>query len=73
MEPIEDPSQLFEYERLADHAERPGFHISELQISPTQQVPWHCHTNVQDTFSGLISRRVYLPLAGPTRAAISLK
>ena len=24
--------------------------IAELQISPSQQVPWHCHTSVQDTF-----------------------
>ena len=50
MEPIKDASHLFEHERLVYHAERPGFRISELQISPTQQVPWHCHTNVQDTF-----------------------
>ena len=50
MEPIKDASHLFEHERLAYHAERPGFRISELQISPTQQVPWHCHSNVQDTF-----------------------
>src|SRR5512144_1903607 len=50
MEPIKDASHLFEHERLAYHAERPGFRISELQISPTQQVPWHHHTSVQDTF-----------------------
>ena len=28
----------------------PGFRINELQISPTQQVPWHYHTHTQDTF-----------------------
>ena len=50
MEPIKDPSHLLEVERLAYFAQRPGFHISELQISPTQQVPWHYHSNVQDTF-----------------------
>jgi hypothetical protein len=50
MEPIKDASHLFEHERLVYHAERPGYRISELQISPTQQVPWHCHSNVQDTF-----------------------
>ena len=50
MEPVKDASTLYEVERRALHAERPGFRISELQISPTQQVPWHCHTNVQDTF-----------------------
>lgn len=50
MEPIKDASHLYEVERRAVHAERPGFRISELQISPTQTVPWHCHSNVQDTF-----------------------
>lgn len=50
MEPIRDASHLYEVERRARHAERPGFRISELQISPTQQVPWHSHSNVQDTF-----------------------
>ncbi len=28
----------------------PGFRISELQLSPTQTVPWHFHTNISDTF-----------------------
>ena len=50
MEPVKDASHLYEVERRATHAERPGFRISELQISPTQQVPWHFHSNVQDTF-----------------------
>ncbi|HEY7520656.1 MAG TPA: cupin domain-containing protein [Methylomirabilota bacterium] len=47
---VKDSSGLYEVERRARHAERPGFRISELQISPTQQVPWHFHTNIQDTF-----------------------
>ena len=50
MEPIKDASHLYEVERRARHAERPGFRINELQISPTQQVPWHSHSNIQDTF-----------------------
>jgi quercetin dioxygenase-like cupin family protein len=50
MEPVKDASHLYEVERRARHAERPGFRISELQLSPTQKVPWHCHSNVQDTF-----------------------
>ena len=37
-------------ERVGRHAERPGFRISEMRMSPTQQVPWHYHTNIQDTF-----------------------
>jgi quercetin dioxygenase-like cupin family protein len=50
MEPIKDASHLYEVERRAEHAARPGFRITELQISPTQKVPWHWHSNVQDTF-----------------------
>jgi quercetin dioxygenase-like cupin family protein len=50
MESFQDAGHLYEVERRARHAERPGFRISELQISPTQRVPWHLHTNVQDTF-----------------------
>ena len=61
MEPVKDASHLYEVERRARHAERPGFHITELQISPTQKVPWHCHTNVQDTFYVLEGRlRLFL-------------
>jgi quercetin dioxygenase-like cupin family protein len=37
-------------ELVADHAERAGFRISELRMSPTQRVPWHYHTNIEDTF-----------------------
>jgi hypothetical protein len=50
MKPIKDASHLYDVERRAYHAERPGFRISELQISPTQSVPWHCHMSIQDTF-----------------------
>jgi len=47
---LKDGGHLFEVEHRAEHAARPGFRISELRISPTQKVPWHFHTNVQDTF-----------------------
>ncbi|MFC1665153.1 cupin domain-containing protein [Pseudomonadota bacterium] len=50
MKPIKDASHLYEVERQAHHAERPGFRINELQISPTQKVPWHYHSYTQDTF-----------------------
>jgi quercetin dioxygenase-like cupin family protein len=61
MNAVKDSSHLYEVERRARHAERPGFRISELQISPTQQVPWHLHTNVQDTFYVLEGRlRLFL-------------
>jgi mannose-6-phosphate isomerase-like protein (cupin superfamily) len=47
---VKDPSGLYEVERRAYHAARPGFRIAELQISPKQKVPWHYHNNVHDTF-----------------------
>jgi quercetin dioxygenase-like cupin family protein len=50
MQGVKDASALYEVERRAYHAERPGFRIAELQISPTQKVPWHYHNNVQHTF-----------------------
>ena len=61
MDAVKDSSHLYEVERRARHAERPGFRISELQISRTQQVPWHSHTHVQDTFYVLEGRlRLFL-------------
>ncbi len=50
MEVMKDGSHLYEVERRAEHAARSGFRIAELQISPTQKVPWHFHSNVKDTF-----------------------
>jgi len=50
MEAIRDASHLYEVERRAEHAARPGFRITELQLSATQKVPWHYHNNVHDTF-----------------------
>ena len=47
---LKDASSLYEVERRARYGERPGFRISELQISPTQNVPWHLHNHIDDTF-----------------------
>jgi quercetin dioxygenase-like cupin family protein len=47
---MKDASHLYEVERRARHCERPGFRITELQLSPTQTVPWHTHTHISDTF-----------------------
>src|SRR5436305_14889637 len=49
-EGVRDASGRYEVERRERHLERPGFHITELRISSTQKVPWHYHTNIQDTF-----------------------
>jgi quercetin dioxygenase-like cupin family protein len=50
MEAIKDASHLYEVERRAEHAARPGFRITELELSAKQKVPWHYHNNVADTF-----------------------
>jgi quercetin dioxygenase-like cupin family protein len=50
MQGVKDATGLYEVERRATYAARPGFRIVELQISPTQKVPWHYHNNVRDTF-----------------------
>ena len=61
MEPVKDASHLYEVERRVSHAARPGFRINELQISPKQKVPWHYHSNIQDTFYVLEGRiRIFL-------------
>ena len=61
MQAMKDASNFYEVERRARHAERPGFRINELQISPTQKVPWHYHSIVQDTFYVLAGKiRVFL-------------
>ncbi len=61
MEAVKDGSHLYEVERRVRHAERPGFWITELQISPSQTIPWHCHSHVQDTFYVLQGRlRLFL-------------
>ena len=61
MEPMKNASHYYEVERRASHAVRPGFRINELQISPAQQVPWHYHSYIQDTFYVLEGRiRIFL-------------
>jgi quercetin dioxygenase-like cupin family protein len=61
MDAVTDAAHLYEVERRDRFAERPGFRITELQISTAQQVPWHYHNNAQDTFYVLEGRvRLYL-------------
>ena len=43
-------NDLYEVASLTHHLVRPEFRITEITITPTQKVPWHCHSNVQDTF-----------------------
>ncbi len=61
MGPETRPRPPYEVERSARHAERPGFRINELQIGPSQEVPWHYHTKIRDTFYVLQGRvRIHL-------------
>ena len=46
-------NNLYEVASLTHHLVRPRFRITELTITPTQKVPWHCHSKVQDTFYAL--------------------
>jgi mannose-6-phosphate isomerase-like protein (cupin superfamily) len=50
MQPLKPEGRAYEVESRAYHAARPGFRIAEMQIGPTQTIPWHYHTQVQDTF-----------------------
>ena len=47
---ITDPSHLLDVEKQAHYAARPGFRIAEFTINMAQKIPWHCHSNIQDTF-----------------------
>src|SRR5260370_29811640 len=61
MKPVKAARHPYDVDRPPRHPQRPGFWITELQISPTQQVPWHYHTSTQDTFYVLDGRlRLFL-------------
>jgi mannose-6-phosphate isomerase-like protein (cupin superfamily) len=47
---MNDARRSYEVERRAHYAARPGFRIAEMQIGPTQTIPWHYHTEAQDMF-----------------------
>src|SRR5262245_5704588 len=63
-EGVKDASQRSEVAGRAGPAERPGFRISELQLGPRQQVPWHYHNNIEYTFY-VLQGRVRLFLRDP--------
>ena len=46
----EAPSGTYEVTKFTCHTSRPGFRIVELTLNSAQQVPWHYHLNVRDTF-----------------------
>jgi mannose-6-phosphate isomerase-like protein (cupin superfamily) len=66
VEPPNATGRSYEVERRACHAARPGFRIVEMQIGPTQTIPWHYHSEARDTFyvlSGSIRVRTRAPQA----------
>ena|SRR5215469_9749298 len=65
MEAVEETADLYEVEHRARYAVRPGFRITELQISPAQEVPWHYHNNIRDTFY-VLSGAIRILLSNPT-------
>jgi quercetin dioxygenase-like cupin family protein len=50
VEPLNAAVPRYEVERRVYYAARPGFRIAEMQIGPTQTIPWHYHPGAQDTF-----------------------
>ena len=52
------------FEQVAIHAERPGFRMAEIRLTPTQRVPWHHHSNIADTFY-VLQGRVRITLQHP--------
>jgi mannose-6-phosphate isomerase-like protein (cupin superfamily) len=61
---VKDTNRIYEAERRSYYAARPGFRIAEMQISPTQCVPWHYHNEVQDTFY-VISGKIRIATRDP--------
>jgi mannose-6-phosphate isomerase-like protein (cupin superfamily) len=59
---MDESSEL--YERVETHAERLGFRISEIRLTPTQRVPWHHHSNIEDTFY-VLGGRIQITLQRP--------
>ncbi len=55
---------LTEVERRQYHLQRPGFRISEMQLSSTQSIPWHSHSDIGDTFY-VIEGHLHLFLRDP--------
>jgi mannose-6-phosphate isomerase-like protein (cupin superfamily) len=65
MKEVTDTASVYEAERRVHHLVRPGFRITEMQIGPAQQVPWHYHNHVQDTIY-VVSGAIRIELHDPT-------
>ena len=64
MNAVTDTSKVYQAERRVHHVKRPGFRITEMQISQTQEVRWHYHNHVQDTLY-VVSGAIRIELREP--------
>lgn len=64
MKAVTDTSKVYEAELRVHHVKRPSFRITEMQIGPTQEVPWHLHNHAQDTLY-VVSGAIRIELRDP--------
>jgi quercetin dioxygenase-like cupin family protein len=64
MKAVTDTAGVYAAERRVHHVVRPGFRITEMQIGPAQEVPWHYHNHVQDTIY-VVSGTIRIELRDP--------
>jgi mannose-6-phosphate isomerase-like protein (cupin superfamily) len=57
------------FDVLGRYAQRPGFRTAELRIGPAQEVPWHYHTNVRDTFY-VFEGNIRISMKEPKRGSV---
>lgn len=69
MPPPNVPCRPHEVERRAHHAARSGFRIAEMQIDPTQTIPWHYHTKFRTRTTSSSERYVFLRESPTKRSA----
>jgi quercetin dioxygenase-like cupin family protein len=49
--------------------ERPGFRITELRLRPGQELPWHRHSDVEDTYF-VLDGQLRLTLRDPDEVVV---
>lgn len=61
---LEDATHLYEVQARHTYAARDGFRIRELTLARQQEVPWHLHTRIGDTFY-VLAGEMQLELRAP--------
>jgi len=49
-QPMKDATHLYPVKDRKKYGERTGFKITELRLAPGQEIPWHVHSHVRDSF-----------------------